>query len=84
MRIAAISDIHGNLWALEAVLADIARRDGLQLLGQDIHMGAQRAVEAFYQLGARHVAVLLPALRQQVVVEHIEHDAAVAPARSFK
>jgi putative phosphoesterase len=26
MRIAAISDIHGNLWALEAVLADIARR----------------------------------------------------------
>ena len=27
MRIAAISDIHGNLNALEAVLADIARRD---------------------------------------------------------
>ncbi|WP_395400717.1 metallophosphoesterase family protein [Pseudoduganella sp. UC29_106] len=26
MRIAAISDIHGNLWALEAVLADIERR----------------------------------------------------------
>ncbi|MBY0241038.1 MAG: metallophosphatase family protein [Burkholderiaceae bacterium] len=26
MRLAAISDIHGNLWALEAVLADIARR----------------------------------------------------------
>ncbi|MRV75515.1 metallophosphoesterase [Duganella sp. FT92W] len=26
MRIAAMSDIHGNLWALEAVLADIARR----------------------------------------------------------
>ena len=26
MRIAAISDIHGNLWALEAVLADIGRR----------------------------------------------------------
>ncbi|GAB2879236.1 metallophosphoesterase family protein [Pseudoduganella ginsengisoli] len=26
MRIAALSDIHGNLWALEAVLADIARR----------------------------------------------------------
>lgn len=26
MRIAAISDVHGNLWALEAVLADIARR----------------------------------------------------------
>jgi putative phosphoesterase len=26
MKIAAISDIHGNLWALEAVLADIARR----------------------------------------------------------
>jgi len=26
VRIAAISDIHGNLWALEAVLADIARR----------------------------------------------------------
>ena len=26
MRLAAMSDIHGNLWALEAVLADIARR----------------------------------------------------------
>ena len=26
MRIAAISDIHGNLGALDAVLADIARR----------------------------------------------------------
>ncbi len=26
MRIAALSDIHGNLWALEAVLADVARR----------------------------------------------------------
>jgi putative phosphoesterase len=26
MRIAAMSDIHGNLWALEAVLADIGRR----------------------------------------------------------
>lgn len=26
MRIAAISDIHGNLAALQAVLADIARR----------------------------------------------------------
>ncbi|HEY1151637.1 MAG TPA: metallophosphoesterase family protein [Pseudoduganella sp.] len=26
MRIAAISDIHGNLWALEAVLADIGQR----------------------------------------------------------
>ena len=26
MRIAAISDIHGNLDALDAVLADIARR----------------------------------------------------------
>lgn len=26
MKIAALSDIHGNLWALEAVLADIARR----------------------------------------------------------
>jgi hypothetical protein len=26
MKIAAISDIHGNLWALEAVLADIAQR----------------------------------------------------------
>jgi len=26
MRIAVMSDIHGNLWALDAVLADIARR----------------------------------------------------------
>lgn len=35
MRIAAISDIHGNLPALEAVLADIARRgaDAVVALG---------------------------------------------------
>jgi predicted phosphodiesterase len=26
MRIAALSDIHGNIWALEAVLADVKRR----------------------------------------------------------
>ena len=31
MRIAAVSDIHGNLFALDAVLADIERR-GVDLI----------------------------------------------------
>jgi putative phosphoesterase len=41
MRIAALSDIHGNLWALDAVLADVARRnvDVIVNLG-DIFSGA--------------------------------------------
>lgn len=32
MRIAAISDVHGNLWALEAVLRDIRRRGADRVL----------------------------------------------------
>ena len=45
MRIAFISDIHGNLTALQAVLADIQERsvDQIVCLGDTITMGPQPA-----------------------------------------
>ena len=60
MRIAAISDIHGNLDALEAVLADIARRgaDALVNLG-DIVSGHLQPRET----AARLMALGLPTIR---------------------
>ena len=60
MRIAAISDIHGNLDALEAVLADIARRgaDALVNLG-DIVSGHLQPRET----AARLMALDLPTIR---------------------
>jgi predicted phosphodiesterase len=46
MRIALIADVHGNLWALDAVLADIARRgaDATYDLG-DVAQGSLRPAE---------------------------------------
>jgi hypothetical protein len=35
MRVAALSDVHGNLWALEAVLADAAGRGVDQSIDED-------------------------------------------------
>lgn len=60
MRIAAISDIHGNLAALEAVLADIARRavDVTVNLG-DIVSGHLQPRET----AARLMALALPTIR---------------------
>ena len=54
MRLAVISDIHGNLWALEAVLEDIASRrvDGIVNLGDSLYGSlepaktAQRLIQA--------------------------------------
>ncbi|HVL77708.1 MAG TPA: metallophosphoesterase family protein [Sphingomicrobium sp.] len=60
MRVAAISDIHGNLDALEAVLADIARRgaDLIVNLG-DIVSGPLQPVETAERL----MALDLPTIR---------------------
>ena len=60
MRIAAISDIHGNLAALDAVLADIARRgvDTTVNLG-DIVSGPLQPRET----AARLMALALPTIR---------------------
>ncbi len=41
MRVAALYDIHGNLSALEAVLADVARADvEMVVIGGDVVSGA--------------------------------------------
>src|SRR6201998_1287849 len=60
MRIAAVSDIHGNLFALEAVLADIERR-GVDLIVNlgDIVSGPLLPRET----AARLMALDLPTIR---------------------
>ncbi len=60
MRIAAISDIHGNLAALDAVLADIARR------GADVTVNLGDIVSGHLQpreTAARLMALALPTIR---------------------
>jgi predicted phosphodiesterase len=58
-EIAVIADVHGNAWALEAVLADIARR-GLKMivnLGDNANgpLDPARAVALLRECGAAHV-----------------------------
>lgn len=53
MRIAIVSDIHGNLPALEAVLADLERvRPDAVVLGGDIALGGPHPVEVVDRLRA--------------------------------
>jgi predicted phosphodiesterase len=54
MRIAALSDVHSNLEALEAVLADLGPVDGIWLLGDIVGYGPapQQVVERLREAGA--------------------------------
>lgn len=71
MRIAVMSDIHGNLWALDAVLADIARRkvDVTVNLG-DILSGPLLPAETAERL----MALGLPTIRGNHERQVLEHD----------
>lgn len=70
MRIAFISDIHGNLTALNAVLADIRQTgvDQIVCLGDTISLGAQpletlhtlRSLNCTYLMGNHDEAILTP------------------------
>ncbi|WP_342119478.1 metallophosphoesterase family protein [Pseudoduganella sp. OTU4001] len=73
MRIAVLSDIHGNLWALEAVLADLARRsvDATVNLG-DILSGPLLPAETAERL----MALGLPTIRGNHERQVLEHDPA--------
>lgn len=73
MRIAVMSDIHGNLWALDAVLADIARRnvDATVNLG-DILSGPLLPAETAERL----MALGLPTIRGNHERQVLEHDPA--------
>lgn len=73
MRIAVMSDIHGNLWALDAVLADIARRnaDVTVNLG-DILSGPLLPAETAERL----MALGLPTIRGNHERQVLEHDPA--------
>jgi putative phosphoesterase len=71
MRIAVMSDIHGNLWALEAVLADIARRNvDLAVNLGDILSGALLPSET----AARLMALGLPTIRGNHDRQVLEHE----------
>ena len=53
MRLAIVSDIHGNLLALEAVLADVDRvRPDVVVLGGDLALGGPHPVEVVDRLRA--------------------------------
>lgn len=71
MRIAVLSDIHGNLWALDAVLADLARRsvDVTVNLG-DILSGPLLPAETAERL----MALGLPTIRGNHERKVLEHD----------
>lgn len=73
MRIAVLSDIHGNLWALDAVLADLARRnvDVTVNLG-DILSGPLLPAETAERL----MALGLPSIRGNHERQVLEHDPA--------
>ena len=73
MRIAVMSDIHGNLWALDAVLADVARRnaDVTVNLG-DILSGPLLPAET----AARLMTLGLPTIRGNHERQVLEHDPA--------
>ncbi|MYN04844.1 metallophosphoesterase [Pseudoduganella sp. DS3] len=72
MRIAVLSDIHGNLWALDAVLDDLARRnvDVTVNLG-DILSGPLLPAETAERL----MALGLPTIRGNHERQILEHDA---------
>ena len=57
MRIAVLSDIHSNLAALQAVLADMERIDQVWVLGDVVGYGPQpnEVIATLQQLGARTV-----------------------------
>ena len=85
MRIAFISDIHGNLTALQAVLADIKQQSADQIicLGDTISLGPQpretlnalRELNCVYIMGNHDEAILDPAKAAELeITEHLVPD----------
>lgn len=85
MRIAFISDIHGNLTALEAVLADIKKQGADQTicLGDTISLGPQpletlntlRELNSIYIMGNHDEAILDPEKAPKLeITEHLVPD----------
>lgn len=73
MRIAVMSDIHGNLWALDAVLADIARRNVAATVNLgDILSGPLLPAETADRL----MALDLPTIRGNHERQVLAHDPA--------
>ncbi|TMQ68360.1 MAG: hypothetical protein E6K78_01500 [Candidatus Eisenbacteria bacterium] len=54
MRVAALYDVHGSLWALDAVLAEIDRKGGADrvLIEGDVCWGPRQTLERLIARGA--------------------------------
>lgn len=61
MRVAAFSDTHGNVIALEAVLADIRRQGPFDhvLMAGDLVAGGPRPAETLHLISALHCSIVL-------------------------
>jgi putative phosphoesterase len=71
MRLAVVSDIHGNLWALNAVLSDIAKRDVQMTINLgDILSGPLLPAETAERL----MALTLPTIAGNHERQVLEHE----------
>ena len=78
MRIACISDIHANLFALEAVLKDVRSQspDLILSLGDQINLGPQ-PLEVMQLLDSEGIPCLLGNHEQRVLALRTAHDASL-------
>lgn len=78
MRIACISDIHANLFALEAVLKDVRSQspDLILSLGDQINLGPQ-PLEVMQLLHSEGIPCLLGNHEQRVLALRTAHDASL-------
>lgn len=60
ITIAAISDVHSNVFALEAVLKDIKQRNATQIVNLGDILYGPIAPKATYELLMKHQKILLP------------------------
>jgi putative phosphoesterase len=84
MRIALISDIHANVWALEAVLADVRRRgvDLIWNLGDILH-GALRPRATLDLLQASGIALTIRGNQDRDLYDATPEQRAASPRLAF-
>lgn len=74
-RFAALADIHGNVWALEAVLEHAKRRGVTQFVNLgDVLYGPLRPQETFLRLQKETVLATVAGNEDRVIVEASLHD----------
>ena len=76
MRLAVLADIHGNAYALEAVLEDLARRQVDRILNLGDHLYGPIAPRATYELLMAHPMVHIRGNQDRVLYEASEAEVA--------